>query len=197
MKVTSFDRFWDDLKSEDRNPEDNITKLAVDEGLNLVGKVVVIQGVDETKTLPETVAGYKQWKNFQTLPIVCGVFAPYTEEPGAIYDEGSLPGPVASVEEGQDHPAELGEGEDPGTGGVIISGPTNEAGSNDSPGTSNGSEEDDSDGTESNSNEPRPDTIPRPRPEPESEPETRPEPIPEPDEDEGICWPWENGCHSS
>ena len=207
LKVTSFNRFWDDLKSEDRNPDDNISKLAADEGLNLEGKVVIIQGVDETKTLPETVAGYKQWKNFQTLPIVCGVFEPYTQEPGAVYDEGNIPGAIAPVEEDQDRPAEPGEGEDPGTGGVIISGPSNDAGSNDSPGTNNGSEEDDSDRTEipEPSPDPRlprpqPEHNPSPTPEPDNDssprPESTPEPEPEPEEDEesGICWPWETQC---
>lgn len=188
MKVTRFDRFWDDLKSEDRNPNDNITKLQPDEGLQLNGKVVIIQGVDETKTLPETVAGYDRWKNFQTLPIVCGIFSPYTEDPGVVYEEG-IPGPVAPVVEGQDRPAEPGEGEDPGTGEVITGGPSNEAGSNESSSENSGSESDGTGTSNPEPREPRPEPrVPTPeRPETETNPDPdtdSPQPTPEPDTSE-------------
>lgn len=176
-KVTSFDRFWDDLKSEDRNTNDNIVKLAADEGLAITGKVVMIQGVEEIKNLPDSVAGYDRWKNFQTLPIVCGIYRPYTEDPGVIYEE-TIPGPIAPVVDGQDQPAAPGEGEDPGTGQVITGGTSNDAGANDS-------------GSENETDpEERPVPAPTPRPEPIPSPET-----PEEEEDDtGICWPWENDC---
>jgi len=188
-QVTSFNRFWNDLTSEDRNTEDNIAKIAPDEGFSFEGKVVIIQGVDETKTLPETVAGFQQWKNFQTLPIACGIFTPYTEDPGVVYQEESIPGPVAPVEEGQDRPAGPGEGEDPGTGEVITGGPSNETSSGESSGTNTGSEtEENETGRPERPREPETDTSPIPEP--------TPEPEPEPEEDEGICWPWETECRS-
>lgn len=210
-KTTSFDRFWDDLKSEDKNSEDNIAKLSPDESLVLEGKVVIIQGVDETKTLPSTVAGYKQWTNFQTLPIVCGVLARYTEDPGVVYEE-EIPGPIAPVEDGQDRPAGPGEGEDPGTGQVITDDTSNEAGSNDSRSETDHRRDDRPTPTPvpvpnpEPDNEPaptpEPDSEPRPTPEPDNEPEPDTEPAPEPDtnreeDDHGlpdICWPWENDC---
>jgi hypothetical protein len=181
MKVTRFDRFWDDLKSVDRNPDDNIVKLGPDEGLDFSGKVVIIQGVDESKALPETVAGYGRWTNFQTLPIVCGVFRPYTEDPGVVYEE-VIPGPIAPVIEGQDRPAPPGEGENPGTGDIITGGPSNDAGSNDS--TSDNDEEDES---------PYPETgAPTDSRVPEIDTSTTPESTAEPESNSGSAVEIEN-----
>lgn len=171
LKVTNFNRFWNDLKALDKNPNDNIVKLSAEDGLSLNGKVVLVQGIDQAITIPETVAGYGRWKNFQTLPIACGVFAATSEEPGVIYEE-TIPGPVGTVEEGQDRPAPEGEGEIAGSG-TVITGPSNEAGSNDSE-----SEEDENGSS----------TSPRPNPVPERENES------EEDNDSGICWPWERDC---
>lgn len=185
-KVTGFDRFWDDLKSTDRNPNDNIVKLAPDEGLAITGKVVMIQGVEEIKNLPDSVAGFERWKNFQTLPIVCGIYQPYTEDPGVIYDE-TIPGPVAPVVEGQDQPAAPGEGEDPGTGRVITGGTSNEAGSNDGDLENEGG----SGTTTPSTPTERPETPERPLPDPV---ETESPEEEEDEDDSGICWPWENDC---
>lgn len=183
-KVTSFDRFWDDLKSTDRNSEDNIVKLAPDEGLAITGKVVMIQGVEEIKNLPDSVAGYERWKNFQTLPIVCGIYRPYTDDPGVIYEE-TIPGPIAPVVDGQDQPAPEGANEIPGTGTVITSGPSNDAGSNDSD-----SEEEDEDETS-----PTPTPAPNPTPVPAPTPDTEEDNDTEEEDDSGICWPWERDCN--
>lgn len=130
LKIASFNRFWSDLKDEDSNKSDNIVKLAPEEGLDFNGKVVLIQGVGEDKTLPETVAGNGRYRNFQTLPIACGVFNATTEEPGEDYKEG-IPGSIAPVVEGQDQPAPEGADEIQGSG-TVIQGPSNDAGSNDS-----------------------------------------------------------------
>lgn len=181
-KVTGFDRFWDDLKSTDRNPNDNIVKLAPDEGLAITGKVVMIQGVEEIKNLPDSVAGFDRWKNFQTLPIVCGIYQPYTDDPGVIYEE-TIPGPIAPVVDGQDQPAAPGDGEDPGTGRVITGGTSNEAGSNDG----------DSD-NDSSEPEVGPVPVPTPRPVPSPGPTPSPETPEEEEDDTGICWPWESDC---
>lgn len=189
MMTTNFNRFWNDLKSEDRNPNDNLAKLAPDEGLEISGKVVMVQGVEEIKNLPDTVSGLGRWKNFQTLPITCGTFTPYTEDPGVVYED-AIPGSVAPVEEGQDRPAPEGSGEDPGTGGVITGGTSNEAGSNDStPGTTTGSANPTpSTGTTS------PDPRTTPNPDPRST-EPRRDDGDDGDDDFDICWPWERDCH--
>lgn len=186
LKVTNFNRFWDDLKGTDRNPNDNIIKLAPDEGLAITGKVVLIQGIDPVTNLPETAAGYGRWKNYQTFPIACGVFKPMTEQTGTDYEE-TIPGPVGPVVEGQDQPAPEGSDEIPGTGTVITSGPSNDAGSNDS----------DSEEDEDESTGPRTETSPNPTP----TPAPAPSPIPDTEEgsdddedDSGICWPWERDC---
>lgn len=187
LKVTNFNRFWDDLKDNDRNPNDNIVKLAPDEGLALTGKVVLIQGIDPVTNLPETAAGYGRWKNYQTFPIACGVFKPSSEETGVVYEE-TIPGPVGPVVEGQDQPAPEGADEIPGTGAVITSGPSNDAGSNDSE-----SEEDEDSST--TSTRPRTETSPAPTPAPAPDSTPTPAPAPEPEEDDsGICWPWERDC---
>lgn len=201
LKIASFNRFWNDLKSTDRNPDDSIVKLATDEGLAITGKVVLIQGVEEIKNLPDTVAGYGRWKNFQTFPIACGVFKQSTEETGVIYEE-SIPGPVGPVVEGQDQPAPEGADEIPGTG-TVITGPSNDAGSNDS------EREDDNTSPTSTSNPRTPttngnETRPAPTPNPNPTPVPTPTPTPSPDTDEddnsdedddnGICWPWERDC---
>lgn len=187
LKVTNFNRFWDDLKGTDRNPNDNIVKLAPDDGLAITGKVVVIQGIDPVTNLPETAAGYGRWKNYQTFPIACGVFKPMTEDSGVEYEE-AIPGPVGPVVEGQDQPAPEGADEIPGTGTVITSGPSNDAGSNDS-----NSEEDESTSPRTETS-PVPTPTPSPTPAPAPTPDTEGDNDTEEEDDSGICWPWERDC---
>lgn len=106
-RITSFRRFLQDLQDEDREPEDDVVKLAAGEGLRLAGKTVLIQGVTETVDLPETVASKGRHAAFQTLPIVCGVFNKLPDkEPGTPYVMDRIPGPIADVVEGQDRPAD-------------------------------------------------------------------------------------------
>jgi hypothetical protein len=114
-RATSFRRFLADLQSEDRDPDDNMMKLAPDEGLRIIGRTVMVLGVSETVQLPETVATKERRRAFQTLPIACGVFEKVDELPGDEYSD-EIPGPVAEVEEGQDRPAEE-EIPEPTTGG--------------------------------------------------------------------------------
>jgi hypothetical protein len=131
LKIANFNSFFKDLKKKDSNDKDQIIKLAEDQGLSIEGKVVIVQGVSADKVLPETVAGFGKYQNIQTLPIACGVFKAGNPETGIDYEE-SIPGPIASVEEGQDQPAPVGANEIPGSGTVITGGPSNDAGSNDS-----------------------------------------------------------------
>ena len=122
-RLTSFQRLFNDLKSEDKDPEDHITKLAPDEGIEFVGKAVMIQGTAEGVLYPETVASTPRHRPHQTLPIVCGIFEKVTKEPGAP-DDGIIPGPVAEVVDDQDRPAPEGEGEVPGWEGGAAGGGT-------------------------------------------------------------------------
>lgn len=96
-RETSFDRMFSDLKSADKDLNDQMLKLAPDQGLDLEGKVVVVMGTAENSTYPETVASQDQRPAYQTLPIACGVFKRVTRIPGEPYD-GDIPGPVADPE---------------------------------------------------------------------------------------------------
>lgn len=112
-RVTSFRRFFDDLKSPDKDPNDNYVKLAPHEGLAIEGKAVLIQGISEDVELPETIASVDRRKPFQTFPIACGIFEKVTEIAGTPHnDEDPIPGPIADVIEGQDRPAPDDEDED-------------------------------------------------------------------------------------
>lgn len=116
-RVGSFKRMFNDLHGEDLDQEDHITKLAEDQPFSFERRVVLVQGVDEETVLPESVAGLGLRKNFQTLPITCGIIRKITVAPGAPNTD-TIPGPVAEVEEGQDRPAPAEE-ESPDTGGTV------------------------------------------------------------------------------
>lgn len=105
-RITSFRRFLNDLQAPDKDPNDDLVKLPPGEGLNIVGKTVLIQGVTETVEFPETVGTKGRFKPFQTLPIVCGNFEKVDQVPGEPYTDTGAPGPVADVIEGQDRPAD-------------------------------------------------------------------------------------------
>lgn len=133
-RVTSFKRFFNDLKGEDKNPEDQIMKLAPDEGLKLVGRAVMIQGVTEDVELPETVQTLERRRSFQTLPIACGIYEKVEALPGDPYVD-EIPGPVADVIEGQDQPAPTEDPQEDDTTGESggSSGGTNDSDDGDGP----------------------------------------------------------------
>lgn len=133
-RVTSFKRFFNDLKSEDKNPDDQIRKLAPDEGLKLVGKAIMIQGVTEDIELPDTVQTLERRRPFQTLPIACGIYEKVETLPGDPYVE-EIPGPVADVIEGQDQPApsEDSQEDDTSEGSGSSTGGTNDSDDGDGP----------------------------------------------------------------
>jgi hypothetical protein len=117
-RVVSFQRLFNDLKSEDRDPEDHIRKLAPDEPFILEGRPILVQGILETTDLPDTIASFGRWRPFQTLPIACGIFRKVDKIPGTP-DDGIIPGPVADPAEWVDRPAEETEwsdGNGPSTG---------------------------------------------------------------------------------
>lgn len=129
-KIASFRAFWDDLNEPDERTTDHIIKASEIGGFDPVGRVVIVQGVDANKALPETVASLGPWKNFQTLPITCGILMTDPGvSPGTEYD-GTIPGPISNSD-WESRPAGEGEGEMPGSG-TVINGPSNETGSNES-----------------------------------------------------------------
>jgi hypothetical protein len=131
-RITNFERFLKDLQEVDKNPDDRYVKLPPGEGLQLIGKTFLVQGVPETVQLPDTVASLDRRKSFQTLPIVCGVFEKADTIPGEVYIPDEIPGPVAEVEEGQDRPADI-ENEDTQTEGGGDPTTTNESDDGDGP----------------------------------------------------------------
>ena len=144
-RIVNFKRFFSDLQAEDPNPDDNIVKLGPDKGLSLIGKVVMIQGVaqptPEGTEMPEgqypnpqvpeeTVATYGRHRNWQTLPIACGVFQKEANvQPGSEWVNDQIPGPVGDVVDGQDQPA---PSDTPHTTGSGTSGSSSGTGTNDS-----------------------------------------------------------------
>lgn len=110
-RVGPFRRFIEDLQSKDKNPEDDIVKLPQSQGLRLIGKTVLIQGVSDTQELPETLATKGRHRSFQTLPVACGVFEKIDRAPGTPYILDSIPGPVAEVVDDQERPSEEDENE--------------------------------------------------------------------------------------
>ncbi len=117
-RIASFKRLFSDLYETDRDPDDHIVKLAEGEAFTFEGRVVVVQGVAETTALPETIAIQGKRRPFQTLPITCGIIKKINGEPGTL-DTGTIPGPVAPVEEGQDRPAPPEEDTGSTTGGTV------------------------------------------------------------------------------
>lgn len=108
-RMTSFSRLFRDLK-DIKNASDEYKKLEEDEGTSIEGRAVLVQGVDKDIAFPETVGSLERYRPYQTLPIACGIFVSDNKTPG-VTDNGEIPGPVADVEEGQDRPAQEGDGE--------------------------------------------------------------------------------------
>lgn len=77
---TSFLAMLADLKIPDDITANAVTKLGTAENLDLVGKVVMIHGVPDSTSLPETVQGVDGRSPHLTLPIACGVITTEQEE---------------------------------------------------------------------------------------------------------------------
>ncbi len=104
LKEGKFKSFWKDLKSKDKDPNDNMMKLSSWQGLAITGKVIVILGVSEDKIFPASVKPRSRYKVWASFPIACGLFLPVFNTPGVLYED-RIPGPIAPVEVGQDRPA--------------------------------------------------------------------------------------------
>lgn len=92
-RATNFERFISDLREPDLNAENEYAKLGEGGALNLDGRVVLIHGAEEIANLPDSVGTRGRLRNFQTIPIACGVIRKVDNIPGAYEDDPSL-GPV-------------------------------------------------------------------------------------------------------
>lgn len=89
-RATSFERFISDLREPDLNEENDFSKLGTEGALNLDGRVVMIHGAAESSNLPDTVGTRGRLRNFQVIPIACGVIQKVIGIPGVIEDDPSL-----------------------------------------------------------------------------------------------------------
>lgn len=103
-RITSFKSFLEDLYKVDPDPEDDLIKLDLNTPLKLLGKSVMILGIDEKTILPESVKGKGKLKPYQTLPIACGLLNITSPTVGATYSPDDI-GPVSDVVDDQDQPA--------------------------------------------------------------------------------------------
>lgn len=85
-QIGSYTLFMQDLAAADEVPDDFIVKPAV-AGFNLQGKVVIIQGVAEDITLPESAESTTDLTANQTLPIACGVLDRVWTVPGSVEED--------------------------------------------------------------------------------------------------------------
>ena len=76
-RSTSYGLMLSDLEKKDRN-------------LELEGRIIVIHGVDESHSLPDTVSTYEEHSRQKSIPIACGILSYLTVEP----EEGPDTGPV-------------------------------------------------------------------------------------------------------
>lgn len=89
-RATSFERFISDLREPDLNEENDFAKLGPDGALNLDGRVVMIHGAAETSNLPDSVGTRGRLRNFQVIPIACGIIRKVNGIPGQLEDDPSL-----------------------------------------------------------------------------------------------------------
>ena len=122
-REASFNALAEDLKKEDKDPNDHVAKLAPGESFPLEGRVFMVQGIDEPTMLPDSVMSNNRRRAFQTLPITCGIIQKLTTAPG-VPDSGEIPGPVAAVDSTQDRPAPAEDTTTGTTAGGTIAGTT-------------------------------------------------------------------------
>jgi hypothetical protein len=83
-KSGSFSRLFEDLKSVDENPGDQIIKLGQDEGITLPGRIVLLQGMPKKVPLPESVATTDGEDKYDSIPIGCAVLWKVEEMPAEL-----------------------------------------------------------------------------------------------------------------
>lgn len=80
----SFDRLFADLKAPDENPNDQLVKIGSDDGITLPGRIVLVQGLNETVFLPESVATTDGLTAHESIPVACGVLWKVQEMPAEL-----------------------------------------------------------------------------------------------------------------
>lgn len=92
----SFTQFYQDLFDVDVNPDDEVVKLT--SPLGLIGKTVLIYGMEEHVEMPESVASSNGLSPNLSLPIACGVITLVTQVPGTFEPDditlGHVPAPT-------------------------------------------------------------------------------------------------------
>jgi hypothetical protein len=89
VRMASFERMMSDLRREE-DQDEILTKLSIDEYLNLSSRVVVIYGVSPSVSLPGSVEKIGQWGLHQSMPIACGIFKKVKGPPGMPYEDDFL-----------------------------------------------------------------------------------------------------------
>lgn len=85
----SFDRMFSDLKAPDERPNDDLIKLADNDGLTFPGRIIVIHGLSEKIALPASVATTDDESVHQSIPVACAV----------LWKVPLMPGPLAELNE--------------------------------------------------------------------------------------------------
>ncbi len=80
-RTASFSRLFEDLKSPDMDPGDEMIKLGDDEGITIPGRIVMFQGAPEGLALPETVGTPDGESRNESLPVGCAVLWKVEELP--------------------------------------------------------------------------------------------------------------------
>ncbi len=94
-RETSFEKLITDLREEDINLKDEYAKLGNKKSLSMLGMIIVIRGVAQSTTLPETVSGKGRLSAQQGIPIACGVIQRLSHAPGEIdQDRTNIPLPI-------------------------------------------------------------------------------------------------------
>jgi hypothetical protein len=84
---SNFERMISDLRGDDFDSYDLMTKLKTNEKFNLSERVVMIYGIEDEIQLPTTVSGFLGYPISWTLPIACGKIQPGASDIFMSYDE--------------------------------------------------------------------------------------------------------------
>jgi hypothetical protein len=82
-RVATLENLLEDLRMEDINPYDEMSKI-LDRSLSLEGKVVVIRGINNLISLPDSVAGMGRLSPHAAFPVACGKLEKIFSTPGKI-----------------------------------------------------------------------------------------------------------------
>lgn len=73
QQSASFQRLFADLRASDDNSGDHIVKVGENEGLGILGRVVLLQGLTTTVSLPGSIGADDGKTTHESLPIGCGI----------------------------------------------------------------------------------------------------------------------------